>query len=133
MSKDKKKGSYSMAEFEVRHLGSGQLERELKLKIEEMSAIVGDTETYGDKAKGVISLNVTIRREDRNVIVSSQIHEKPPKVRPRSTLLWLDPKTGKLVTQDPSQVTLDDVLGRKSEDGDGEDEGDDEESNREHS
>lgn len=121
--KDKKrKSNYGgMVEFEVAHLGSGQLEAELKQKIEEMAGMVGDTDLYGDKAKGRIRVEVSIRREDRNVFVTSQISEHPPKVRPKSTLLWLEPGHGRLVTQDPLQVTIDDAIKRKREDAGDED------------
>lgn len=113
----KRKSNYGgMVEFEVSHLGSGQLEAELKQKIEEMAGMVGDTDLYGDKAKGRIRVEVSIRREDRNVFVTSQISEHPPKVRPKSTLLWLEPGQGRLVTQDPLQVTIDDAIMRRRED-----------------
>lgn len=106
------------AQVRIADLSDGEFTERLERELTEVALIVSDTATYGDRARGRVTVTLDViaspdRRASGSVIIQAGWSVKTPKALPEALTAWV--RGGRLVTQHTEQIDLAQLQQRMTE------------------
>lgn len=109
---DEKPDGLSFHPLKLQHLGSGDIGGDLEAEIARLATELADVDTFGADASAAINLKITMRRDKRAVVITTEIKTTPPKPIPKSTVAFAGPSG--LVVQPAEQITIDQIRAKRA-------------------
>jgi hypothetical protein len=93
-------------------LADGDANREVSQELYDLvTKLYADAEHRGTQSKGSVTVKLSVSVDPRGVVgMAWETATREPKPQRIAGILWMDPKTGNLMTQNPRQPTLPHVI-----------------------